>query len=315
MLPPTGSISVSLFIILLPVLIGLVLGRAIQWFDDRTISVCLLCFLFPAYLFSALSSPAEPDKELGLIFFFLFFHTAALWIATIPVLRILNLPQKTFPLILLTVLFPHPYLFPSSICPLIVGELDPAYADNLYHIFHLSLLAFVTIGTFLATPKLSGLDRIIDLIRFPLAPVAILAYVLALSGIQVSTTIQNILTPFSQCVPTITFLLFGVLIGKGLYLFELPSLTPMLVAAVAATILRLVVSPALAFLVLQFMPIEPGLSRLLILQTAMPTSLLIAIFAGFYGQPGDKRYVAICTLVTILLSFITLPIVGMFAAQ
>ncbi len=315
MLPPTGSITATFFLILLPILIGALLGRTVQWFDDRSVAICLLCFLFPAYLFLVLSTPVEAGKELGLIFFFLFFHTAALWIVTIPVLRIMNLPQRTFPLILLTVLFPHPFLFPPSLCPVVFGQVDPAAVNSLYHIFHLTLLAFVTIGVFLATPNLFGLDRIIDFVRFPIAPLAILGYALALLGVQVSPTIRETITPFSQCVPPITFLLLGVLIGKGLYLFELPSLTPMLVAAAAATFLRLVVSPALSFGILRFMPIEAGLARLLIIHTAMPTSVLIAILAGYYGQPGDKRYVVICTLVTVLLSLLTLPVVALLAAE
>jgi predicted permease len=68
----------------------------------------------------------------------------------------------------------------------------------------------------------------------------------------------------------------------------------------------------LSLVLAKLMPIAPPLSSLLILHTAMPTSAFAVVLIAYHGQAGDKRYVALCVVVTALLSCVTVPLFFLF---
>ncbi|MFH1743422.1 MAG: hypothetical protein ABIH23_30835 [bacterium] len=307
MFSSVGTFWVSLAPILLPIVVGAVLGRASQRIDDRSVATCLLYFFLPIYLLVNLTKVIDGSNELGLVFFFLFFHTAALWVLSASTLKLLHLPQRTHSLVLLTVLLSHPYLVPAQIFYVVAGNSSANAIETAYRIFEVALVSIAVVGMYLGSQESSVTERLFEMIRLPIAPLAILAFLLGLLGVSLSPAILSILTPASQGAMPLTFLLLGIMIGRGLYLFELLSLTQMLVAVAIAAVLRLILSPVIAFLLIKVMPIEPSLGRLLVIHTAMPTAAFASIFVAFYGQPPDKRYVALCILITGIISCITIP--------
>ena len=310
---PTSATTcwVSFGVVLVPIATGVILGRAFRKIGDKSIAICLLYFFLPVYMFQLLATPLNGGKELVLVFFFLFFHTAALLILGVSVLRMIGFPLRTHSLILFTMLLSHPCLFPPQLAHLFIGDI--ADVQSAARILDIALLAFVTVGGYLASPRTSAPERLFDMIRLPIAPFALLGFLFALLGISLGPSITSTLEPLSQAAAPFTFLLLGILIGKEFYLFELPSLTPTLFAVGIATILRLVVSPILAVVLTKLMSeIDASLGRMLILHTAMPTSALTAVLLAFYGQTNDKRYVALCIIATVLLSCVTIPLVLLF---
>ncbi len=273
-------------------------------------AICLLYFFLPLYLFEVLANPGDVSEELGLIFFFLFFHTAALWILGASILRLLGVPWRSHSLILLALLIPNPCLFPSQLGLLLIPGLDARSLEAASRVFHVSLLIVPTVGTYLASNEHSIPGRLFDTVRLPIAPLALVGLVWGLASPGPGQSSQSVIESVSLAAAPLTFLLVGILIGKEFYLFDLTNITPMLLAAVLATLLRLIVSPILAAMLVKIMPVEPVLGRLLVIHSAMPTAAFTAVLAAYFCQSSsDKRYIVLCVVGTGLLSCITLPIV------
>ena len=76
-----------------------------------------------------------------------------------------------------------------------------------------------------------------------------------------------------------------------------------------SVIVRLLVSPVIAFGIVQFMPLEPLLANVLIISAATPSAATIVMYAvQFDNQP---RYVSSVTLVSTLLSIVTITLLLM----
>ncbi len=71
--------------------------------------------------------------------------------------------------------------------------------------------------------------------------------------------------------------------------------------------LKLLVSPILAFIIVQFLPIDQMTKQILIIMAAMPTAANTTMYALEYNT--DTEFVSSSTLISTCLSLITLPIV------
>ncbi len=300
--------------VLLPVLLGILFGRFSQRMEDRTVATCLLFFFLPVYLLFNLARPMQVDKELGLVLFFFFFHTAALWIVSSFVLRMFHLPQKTHSLILMTILLAHPFLIPPPILTSLGGETGVP-AETAANILHISLVIVAILGMYLGSQQPSFPERLFEMLTVPVALAGLLGFALGLLQVGLGETIPRILSPSAQATMPLTFLLLGFLVGRGLHVFELLSSAQILFAAGIAAVLKLVLSPIIAVLLVHIMPIGSALGNLLILQTAMPTAAIACVFTAHYGQPPDRRYIALCIALSCLISCVTIPILCTFLVQ
>lgn len=73
------------------------------------------------------------------------------------------------------------------------------------------------------------------------------------------------------------------------------------------TVLKMLVFPSALIFVLHFMPINPIVASVIILQAAMPSQTLMAVLSTEYG--GDVQYAAEGIFITTIASLATLPIV------
>lgn len=76
------------------------------------------------------------------------------------------------------------------------------------------------------------------------------------------------------------------------------------------TLIRMIVSPVLAIIIVSFMPISTLLKDVLIIQAAMPAAANTTMFAIQFGTEPDL--VSFTTLITTILSIVTIPIVLMY---
>lgn len=75
-------------------------------------------------------------------------------------------------------------------------------------------------------------------------------------------------------------------------------------------LLRLIILPAVVFLLLMFLPIDETVAGVIVLLTAMPAATNTAIFAQEFG--GDTTLASKGIFLTTLLAIITVPLVAMF---
>ena len=78
----------------------------------------------------------------------------------------------------------------------------------------------------------------------------------------------------------------------------------------AVTVIRMVVSPLLAVVIVYFMPLNDLIKTVFIIQAAMPTAANTTLLALQFGTEPDL--VSFTTFVTTLISIISIPLVLFF---
>ncbi len=143
-------------------------------------------------------------------------------------------------------------------------------------------------------------QKLRTLLRQPMIVAVILGLGLAATGVALPAALAEPLTRIGQTTPTLAFLTTGL----GLDLRSLRGLAAPL-AGIAA--IKLVVSPAIAGLVLLALGVRGEVADTAVLQAAMPTAVVSAIIAANAGC--DARLASAAAVVTTLLSLLTLPLV------
>lgn len=151
------------------------------------------------------------------------------------------------------------------------------------------------------TPPVTRIARkLVTLLRQPMIIAVVIGLGLAATDVAVPALLAGPLTQIGQATPTLAFLT----IGLGLDLRSLRGQAGPL-AGIAA--IKLVVSPAVAGLVLFALGVHGEIADTAVLQAAMPTAVVSAIIAASAGC--DARLASAAAVVTTLLSLLTLPLV------
>lgn len=140
------------------------------------------------------------------------------------------------------------------------------------------------------------------LLRQPMLVAVMIGLGLAAADVALPALLAGPLTQIGQATPTLAFLT----IGLGLDLRSLRGLARPL-AGIAA--IKLVVSPAIAGLVLFALGVRGEIAQAAVLEAAMPTAVVSAIIAASSGC--DARLASAAAVVTTLLALLTLPLVVM----
>ena len=334
--------------LILVVLAGLLMGRFIPKLDDRTLSASMLFVFTPALvMFAILTASQDAGKQLAQIAFFWFFHTSILLFACHHFLRALRFSVHQRRLLLLTVLLLNAANYPiplnefqygpagrecavrimlvTQIIYVTIGVYlasdKVTWIEGVEEVFRLPLLyaAIIGFGLYFLGFRLPGYHEMSD-------PEVLAAGVVGVSqaadgaaaaarvaadteGHSVFAIMLGKLLTFLQAPALpLNLMMLGILIGKGFYVLDFDSYRRMLPAVCISAALRLLLSPALGLVLIFAMGIEGQLARSLLIHTAMPTAIYVSIFVSYYGQPSDKRYVAMCIIVSTLVSLVTVPL-------
>lgn len=149
----------------------------------------------------------------------------------------------------------------------------------------------------LAPRLLRGLGA---LLRQPMIVAAILGTTLAGLGVALPAALAGPLRQVGQTTAVLAFLAIGV----GL---DLRSLRGQAVPLAGISAIKLIVAPVIACLVLLALDVRGDIARAAVLQSAMPTAVVSAIIATNAGC--DAQLGAAASVVTVLLSLLTLPLV------
>jgi predicted permease len=138
------------------------------------------------------------------------------------------------------------------------------------------------------------------LARQPMIVAVALGLGLAALDIALPPLIAGPLTQIGQATPTLAFLT----IGLGL---DLGALRGQARPLAGIALIKLVVAPAIAALILHALGVRGEVAQAAVLQAAMPTAVVSAIIAA--GAGCDARLASAAAVITTLLSLITLPLV------
>ena len=131
--------------------------------------------------------------------------------------------------------------------------------------------------------------------------VAIYAGVLIMvCGIQFPTFIEKTITGISNCNTPLSMMLVGMMLAevkpKGLIDKTM----------VFYTAIRLLIIPAVVFVITAFLPIDAMLRGITVIMAGMPAPITTALLSAKYG--GDEKYATGMIFLSTILSLITLPL-------
>ncbi|MBP1628390.1 MAG: transporter [Holophagaceae bacterium] len=112
---------------------------------------------------------------------------------------------------------------------------------------------------------------------------------------QAMAMVGNMTTPLSMMI-------IGVMLAEVKATEVFSGVSIYMISAV-----RLLLAPALTFLVCRLFHADPVITRILVVIEALPAAATVAVFSQIYG--GDNAYTSRCVFLTTALSLLTLPLV------
>lgn len=124
--------------------------------------------------------------------------------------------------------------------------------------------------------------------------------IIMISGIQFPAFVENTITGISNCNTPLSMMLVGMMLAevqpKGLIDKSM----------VFYTSVRLVIIPAVIFVITAFLPIDSMLRGITVVLAGMPAPITTALLSAKYG--GDEKYATGMIFLTTILSLFTLPL-------
>ena len=130
----------------------------------------------------------------------------------------------------------------------------------------------------------------------------------AFAGVSLQLLSVNIPDPFMEAVSLIANASIPtVMLVLGMQLAVITRKRVAYRYVTSVTIIRMIVSPILAVIIVSFLPISTLLKSVLIIQASMPAAANTTMFAIQFGTEPDL--VSFTTLITTIISIVTIPIV------
>lgn len=284
--------------VILPVFLmvgmGFLVGKY-QKLDAKTLSNLAIYLLTPSLVFTKyLQYPVDIQQILKILVFALalFF---SLWIIAYLVSRLLKqdrFERQGFALSVVLINSGNMGL------PFVIFAFGDAGMSIGVIFLMINIFTTNSLGVFIAAgAKSHPLAALKKMLFWPTLYATAAAILIQQNGWQVPETFMKPLNMIGDAAIPIAIILLGVQLSKTKISTELPQ-------TVAATILRLFLSPVLAYLLTELMGFTGMIQKILIFQTSMPT----AVYAAILSTKFDARpeFVSGVILLTTLLSALTL---------
>ncbi|SHF47431.1 hypothetical protein SAMN02745133_02738 [Desulforamulus putei DSM 12395] len=209
-------------------------------------------------------------------------------------------PKESQPSIMLSTAFINTGNMGAPVMLFAFGEAGFNYA-MIINLFH--SIAMNTLGIYIATggSRQDLKKTLMTLLKFPINHAMILALIWKVLEPPMSDNIYKTL----RLVGDTSVMLVVVILGMQLAECRITNLN--FLKLTTAILLRLIVSPAIAFAIVLFLPVSKLWQQVMILEAAMPTAAFIAMYAVQYNQEPD--FVTSVTFFTTLLSGVTLMVI------
>ena len=302
-----GLCFVDLLLIVLPAFLifgaGFI-GQKLLKLDIKSISTMSLYLMLPFLTFDTFYS-----NELNIEYFYMFLFTCLLAIIMIILTVLFGLfikADKTqMSAMLLGTIFPNSGNYGAPVAMFAFGAIGFQYAV-IFMVIHAFLIN--TVGIFIASygseKTTSFKDSLMSVLKMPVLYGFLFGVLFQLLHIELPSTIQDgISLVGSASIPTVMLIL-------GMQLAEIKPQKFELKYVNTVTIFRMIISPLLAVVLVNFMPVNDMIKNIYILLAAMPIAANTTLLAVQFNVKPDLT--SFTTLVTTLLSLVTIPLTLLF---
>ena len=280
------------------------IGQKLLKLDIKSISTMSLYLMLPFLTFDTFYS-----NELNVEYFYMFLFTCllALIMMMLTVLFgfFIKADKTQMSAMLLGTIFPNSGNYGAPVAMFAFGAIGFQYAV-IFMVIHAFLMN--TIGIFIASygsEKTTSIkDSLMRVIKMPVLYGFLFGVLFQLLHIELPSTIQDgISLVGSASIPTVMLIL-------GMQLAEIKPQKFELKYVNTVTIFRMIISPLLAVVLVNFMPVNDMIKNVYILLAAMPIAANTTLLAVQFNVKPDLT--SFTTLVTTLLSLVTIPLTLLF---
>lgn len=287
----------------LAVILGIAYGfQKLFHGDPKQFNNLVLFVLLPVNIFHELSLRQVGFSAIGRPLLFMALLTSSLVAVAWVCARLLRLDSQQRVSFILSVAMINVGNFGLS---LIFFTYGPEANDSALLTFVAFNIPLTTLAIYFSSNQQSRLGAFKDVLKIPIFHATLLALTLTSCGVQVPAGVHKVTGYLSQA----TFPLFTFVFG--MQLAEMTFTRTMLRAVFAASALRLVISPLLAFFFLTMIGVSGMNFRVGLVQTSTPAPILPLMYAIRFNRSPDL--LAAIIIVTTVLSALTLPLVIAFA--
>ena len=288
--------------IVLPVFLIFGIGYASQKLlkmDIKSISAMSLYILLPLLTFDTFYR-----NELTVDYLYLFIFSVIITVILIGITILIGWFMKStkedVSAILLGTLFPNSGNYGAPVMLFALGAVAFDYAIVLM-VLHGFIIS--TVGIFIASfgsgGTISVKDAILSIFRIPVIYGAAAGLLLQLTHITIDDKLMDILQMTGNAAIPVVMLILGMQLAEiRKENFELRNIN-------TVVLIRMVVSPLVAMVLVIFMPVDETMKMVFIILNAMPVAANSTMLAVQFNV--KPNLVSFSTLVTTLLSLLTIP--------
>lgn len=239
-------------------------------------------------------------QYLYMFFFFALFFTIMIIMSKL-VVKWRKLPKQYESAYILTTAFMNTGNFGAPVILLAYGEVGFSFALS---IFMLQSISMHTFGVYYAgRGALSSKQAIQRIFKMPMIYSILLVFTVKGFHITVPENLYSIIDLVaSAAIPSVMIVLGMQLASQNIRSLEWGSIT-------YSTVVRLLVSPVIAFLLTLLFPFDPLLKKVLILAMSMPSAILASMYAAQFD--AKPELVSSTTFISTVASFITITLLLM----
>lgn len=283
--------------VFLLVLTGYIAQKTLQ-LNVKSISAFVLYILFPALCFRTFY-----HAEVKMDYLWIVTYSLALSLAVIILVKAVCVVKKydefTESGLILSTAFMNNGNLGIPIILFAYGSAGFYYAVPIA-VIHIVIMNIL--GIYYAAKGKSGIRQaLIETMKMPILYALFLALFFNFLGFSLPENILKVIELAADAaVPSITIVLGLQLANIKLMQIEVEKVS-------LALVIRLIVSPLIAYIIVSILPVDPFLGKIMILAAAMPTAVITTLFAVQYdSEPG---LVSSVTLFSTLISAVTLPLI------
>ncbi|GGA79859.1 AEC family transporter [Ornithinibacillus halotolerans] len=286
--------------VVLPVLLVFGSGYALQkirLLDVKSVSAVSIYLFVPCLVFTNMYESTF-DTGFKIIIVFSLLLMFVMIILNKVLAKILNWDKSVESGSILATAFMNAGNFGVPVILFSVGEEALPYAV-FYMVIHSLIMNFF--GIYYASRSQNGIAMALkSIMKMPATYAIILALLLKNIGYDVPTNVYSILQIMGEASIPLLMVVLGMQLGNiSLLKFNWPVIS-------VASILRLIVSPILAWFFISFFNLEYTIVAVLLIVSAMPSAATTTLYAVEYD--AEPELVSSITLVTTILSIITLSV-------
>lgn len=290
-----------LLTITLPILIVCLCGAVIQQkrpIQSKTLADVSLYVLSPALILTALTESNITGSDVMHVLWFTIIMTVLSWVIGTVVGKLAQFPAQTAQALVLTTLFSNCNNYGLPLLLMAFGKsgftLGSTYVVG-------QIISVNVLGMYIASRSNGNAKQaLLQVAKSPLIYAAFVGAVLYILGLRLPNGIDSAAKLLGDAYPAIVLLILGVQLRKT----NLRGLKRKDIWI--GVVLRILVIPLLAKLVIFILGIHGLLASVLFIEISMPAAINTIVLVERYD--GDSQFVSLVVSVTTLLSFLYLPL-------